>query len=70
MTLTKPDTGQAPSERSMTVEARSVRWGNDGVGLEFVVDQGSSGTAPHQLAPIDRRVLENFLKRNGKPARS
>jgi len=34
MTLTDRRLGSA--ERSITVNASSVRWGNDGVGLQFV----------------------------------
>jgi hypothetical protein len=37
MTLSKTDISGHLSERSITVQARSVRWGNDGVGLEFVL---------------------------------
>jgi len=65
MTITRPDTGQAPSERSITVHARSVRWGNDGVGLEFLVDASGrpSRGQPSQLDPVDSARLGQFLKR-------
>jgi hypothetical protein len=64
MTLSKPDIGQAPSERSITIEARSVRWGNDGVGLEFVIAPArkSGRGKPSPLDPVDRAQLERFLK--------
>jgi hypothetical protein len=67
MTVTKPDLGLSPSERSVTVHARSVRWGNDGVGLEFVVSPPSKGkrTQESALDPIDGEQLDRFLKRLG-----
>jgi hypothetical protein len=67
MTITKPDLGLSPSERSITVHARSVRWGNDGVGLEFVVSPPSKGkrTQESALDPIDGEQLNRFLKRLG-----
>jgi hypothetical protein len=65
MTLTKPDLGQAPSERSITVHAKSVRWGNDGVGLEFVLEaprkQNRGQRSPFD--PVDSEQLDLFLKR-------
>ncbi|MGO9936212.1 MAG: PilZ domain-containing protein, partial [Terracidiphilus sp.] len=59
MTITKPDLSLSPSERSVTVHARSVRWGNDGVGLEFVVSPPSKGkrTQESALDPIDGEQL-------------
>jgi len=67
MTITKPDLGLSPSERSVTIHARAVRWGNDGVGLEFVVSPPSKGkrTQDSALDPIDAEQLDRFLKRLG-----
>jgi hypothetical protein len=67
MTITKPDLGLSPAERSITVHARSVRWGNDGVGLEFVVSPPSKGKRSQESAldPIDGEQLDRFLKRLG-----
>lgn len=64
MTLSKPDTGQAPSDRSITVQTRAVRWGNDGVGLEFLVEQANSpGPGNHAaLGGVSGKQLERFLK--------
>lgn len=65
MTLTKPDNGQAPSERSITIQARSVRWGNDGVGLEFLLDSNPNlkrGQAS-SFEPVDAQRLNQFLTR-------
>jgi hypothetical protein len=67
MTITKPDLALSPAERSVTVHARAVRWGNDGVGLEFVVSPPSKGkrTQDSALDPIDGEQLDRFLKRLG-----
>jgi hypothetical protein len=67
MTVTKPDLGLSPAERSITIHARSVRWGNDGVGLEFVVSPPSKGKRGQESAldPIDGEQLSRFLKRLG-----
>jgi hypothetical protein len=64
MTLSKPDIGQAPSERSITINARSVRWGNDGVGLEFVVEpRRNSNRGPvSPIDAVDSKQLGHFLK--------
>ncbi len=65
MTLTKPGTGQNPAERSITVHAQAVRWGNDGVGLQFVAEtrakHGRSQASP--LEAVDSAGLDRFLKR-------
>jgi len=65
MTLSKPQIGQAPSERSITVHAKAVRWGNDGVGLEFVVEAPSKrNKVQHSpFDPVDSAHLDSFLKR-------
>jgi uncharacterized protein len=71
MTLSKPDTGQPPSERSITIQARSVRWGNDGVGLQFVVEPSRTPTRGQPSTPdaVDSKRLDHFLKRPGKGKR-
>jgi hypothetical protein len=65
MTITKPDLSLSPSDRSITIQARSVRWGNDGVGLEFVVSPPAKGKRSQESAldPIDGEQLHRFLKR-------
>ena len=64
MTLSKPDVGQPPGERSITIQAESMRWGNDGVGLRFVLAaQGKSAQGiSHELGTVDSRQLGQFLK--------
>ena len=36
MTLHRTDAGESVTERSVAVMSRAVRWGNDGVGLQFI----------------------------------
>ena len=64
MTLSKPAAGQHPSERSITVHAKSVRWGNDGVGLEFVLEapRKPSKYEPNPFDPVDSARFDSFLK--------
>ncbi len=37
MTLQRNDLGEEIAERSIAVQSRAVRWGPDGVGLQFVL---------------------------------
>ena len=64
MTLT--DQRQPSAERSITVNAAVVRWGNDGVGLQFVLqDEKSRGKAsPDGMMPGPTKAqVEQFLAR-------
>ena len=65
LTLTNTDSEEQPAERSITVEARAIRWGNDGVGLEFVVqnDQKRRWGQPSTFGGVDSKQLDQFLKR-------
>jgi hypothetical protein len=65
MTLTRAEGGQTPAERSITVHARAVRWGNDGVGLEFVLEPQREGRRADlvRFDPADGERLNRFLKR-------
>ncbi len=63
MTLTKKEDGEWGGEQSLVVQARAVRWGNDGVGLEFVLPDRRSlrrGEAP-SADGADRQDFEEFL---------
>lgn len=71
MTLKKTGRNGAKAESSITLQARANRWGNDGVGLSFVVrdprkprDENAS-----QTDGIDRKELDRFLARI-KPEKS
>jgi hypothetical protein len=60
MTLQITDLGPEVAERTICVHSRAVRWGKDGVGLQFVL-QNEHGDAP--MAAADRKALDRFLQR-------
>ena len=67
MTLQKTENGEVSTERSISVHTRAVRWGKDGVGLQFVLPVGSARDAAGQLVSgSDRRELEQFLRQLNK----
>jgi hypothetical protein len=55
---------QDKTVKSLTVQAKVVRWGNDGVGLEFVLPEhnGPNGARVFEEHTADRRSLEKYLK--------
>jgi hypothetical protein len=66
MTLTD---GHRPSaERSFTVNAKVVRWGNDGVGLEFILSAkktsffGKRVEDEDSVKDIGKAEVERFLE--------
>jgi len=64
MTLHKTDAGEASSERSIFVQSRAVRWGSDGVGLQFVLTGAQN---PHKgrdplVDGAGKKELERFLR--------
>jgi hypothetical protein len=65
MTLKKTGGYGATTEASITLLARANRWGNDGVGLSFVVRDLSKDRDGKVRQPdgIEREVLEQFLAR-------
>jgi hypothetical protein len=63
MTLQK--TGDTPdgSERSIAVQSKAVRWGTDGVGLEFILPDGKGRRDDTALrSGADRKSLDRFLQ--------
>jgi hypothetical protein len=64
LTLTNTDSEEQPAERSITVGARAIRWGNDGVGLEFVLQKAQKlrRGQPSTFGGVDRTQLDQFLK--------
>jgi uncharacterized membrane protein (UPF0127 family) len=52
MTLQKTDQGEELAERSIAVQSRAVRWGPDGVGLQFVL------TDDHDLRTGKTAILD------------
>jgi hypothetical protein len=62
--LTKTDKEDLNSERSICVQSKAVRWGNDGVGMQFVL-KDSLKLRPCKTASVDgadRKELDVFLK--------
>jgi hypothetical protein len=61
--VTITDRRQPTRERSFTVNAKVVRPANDGVGLQFVLNDGSSGPVDNQVQGVDREQVDYFLQR-------
>jgi len=63
MTLT--DCTEPTAERSITVNATSIRWGNDGVGLRFAFqdDKDQSRGQSASLDGVNRKQLDQFMQR-------
>jgi hypothetical protein len=63
MTLQKAEGAPEDSERSIAVQSKAVRWGTDGVGLEFVLTDGRDRRNQNKLSGgVDRKSLERFLE--------
>ena len=64
MTLKAVGDGEDGMEHAIAVHSRAVRWGNDGVGLQFIPQDGPA--ARNVLNPlangVNRRELEQFLE--------
>jgi hypothetical protein len=65
MTLQETDGREDSAERSISVHSRAVRWGNDGVGLQFIPqDAPEARQGLNTLAHgVDKKELEQFLER-------
>jgi hypothetical protein len=63
VTLQKKTGGDEGSEQSLAVQSKAVRWGADGVGLEFILSNPKdSGKGQSVLKDgADRKALEKFL---------
>jgi len=64
MTLQRTDVGEEVAERSIAVQSRAVRWGHDGVGLQFILPDAQDakrGNSP-MLEGADRKEFERFLQ--------
>jgi hypothetical protein len=64
MTLQKREMNGESTERSISVQSKAVRWGEDGVGLEFVLPDGKDRRRGQNLLEdgADRKSLERFLQ--------
>ena len=64
MTLQMTDSVEESFEKHIAVESKAVRWGEDGVGMSFVLRDSSDRAA--NLGPLpaaDKKSLEIFLSR-------
>jgi hypothetical protein len=71
MTLQPAGNGEKSSEQAIAVHSRAVRWGNDGVGLQFIPLDTPAHDGPNPLLNgVDQKQLNQFLERlkrgNGK----
>jgi hypothetical protein len=64
MTLQKRDQPESDADRAISVQSKAVRWGDDGVGLEFVaLDKQDPRRGLSMLAEgADRQSLNKFLE--------
>lgn len=59
MTLQRTDEGEEVTERSVAVLSRAVRWGEDGVGLQFILPKAQDS---RRGDGVDKKTLEKFLQ--------
>ncbi len=64
VTLQNTALGEEVAERSICVHSRAVRWGKDGVGLQFVLPKNENP----KMGAADRKALDKFLQRLRKTA--
>ena len=71
MTLQMTDHGEETKERTISVHTRAVRCGDDGVGLQFILnDDPTAGKGPGRLVDgVDRKELEKFIHQLNKEKR-
>jgi hypothetical protein len=64
MTLQKKDQPESDTDRAIAVQSKAVRWGDDGVGLEFVaLDKHDPRRGLSVMAEgADRKTLDRFLE--------
>jgi hypothetical protein len=70
MTLQRTDSAGKNIDDYVAVQSKVVRWGNDGLGLAFVVSMAvdpDSGEAMRENG-TDRKTLEQFLERLNESA--
>jgi hypothetical protein len=64
MTLQHTESGERSAERTVSVHCRAVRWGADGVGLQFVLPNTQNlrpGMSP-VIDGVDKKELDRFLQ--------
>ena len=63
MTLHNTSIGERIAERTICVHSRAIRWGNDGVGLQFVLPKTQDLRNGLLANGADRKDLDRFLTR-------
>ncbi|MDR3750935.1 MAG: hypothetical protein P4K94_05555 [Terracidiphilus sp.] len=68
MTLQKTANGEESAERTISVHTRAVRWGKDGVGLQFILpdDLAAHNESERVVSAVDRKELDRFLRQLNK----
>jgi uncharacterized protein len=61
--ITLTDRQEPTLDRSITLNATVVRWGNDGVGLRFILQNGKSRRADSVSVGPDETQVDQFLQR-------
>jgi len=71
VTLHRTDDGEEAAERSIAVQSRAVRWGKDGVGLQFIAPQAEDAHKRRDSVRegADRKRLDRFLLQLRKTGR-
>lgn len=64
MTQQRTDAGEEMAERSISVLSRAVRWGHDGVGLQFILTDQKNARKDNTplMDSADKKELERFLQ--------
>jgi hypothetical protein len=62
MTLQRNDMDEEVAERSIRVQSRAVRWGPDGVGLQFILEDEPRRGETSEMSPACRAEFERFLE--------
>jgi hypothetical protein len=62
MSLQHKSGSEDPSEHVIAVNVRAVRWGDNGVGLQFVLRNTKMSEEDPFVKEIDQKALEHFLQ--------
>ena len=65
MTLQKTDKDDSTQEHAIAIQSKAVRWGEDGVGLKFVVPETPKRETAETSGDrqVDKKTLGKFLQR-------
>jgi len=63
MTIQQDQGGESRVEHSIAVHSRAVRWGNDGVGLQFILQEPQVDPDESEVQGAGKRELDQFLAR-------